>query len=72
MDDGDVGRTEQLARFRAPGRLLISESSIRDARDVERAGRSGADAVLVGTSVLKASRVEEILGELTSVRWPVG
>jgi indole-3-glycerol phosphate synthase len=70
VDDEDVGRTEALARFCPKGRLLISESSISGARDVERAGKSGADAVLVGTAVLKAGRVSDLLGELTGVRWP--
>lgn len=71
VDDGDVGRTEALAGLRAPGRLLVSESAIARADDVRRAGQSGADAVLVGTAVLKAARPGEVLEELISVGWPV-
>ena len=71
VDDTDVSRTEELARFCKGGRLLISESSISSAADVRRAGRSGADAVLVGTAVLKAARPGDLLDELTSVGWPV-
>jgi len=70
-DDDDVSRTEELARFCGDGRILVSESSISSAADVRRAGLSGADAVLVGTAVLKAARVADLLDELTSVGWPV-
>lgn len=69
-DDSDVGRTEALARFRTDDRLLISESAISSVADVKRAGASGADAVLVGTAVLKASSVGEFLRELTAAGWP--
>lgn len=71
VDDTDVGRTEELARFCKGGRFLISESSLSTAAEVRRAGKSGADAVLVGTAILKAKHVADILAELTSVGWPV-
>ncbi|OPX94777.1 MAG: Indole-3-glycerol phosphate synthase [Syntrophorhabdus sp. PtaU1.Bin002] len=70
-DDNDVGRTEDIARFCRQDRLLISESSINTAEEVRRAARSGADAVLIGTAVLKAKRMSELLDELVSVGWPV-
>lgn len=71
VDDTDVARTEDLARFCKGHRPLISESSISSAADVRRAGRSGADAVLVGTAVLKAPSMAGLLDELISVGWPV-
>jgi indole-3-glycerol phosphate synthase len=71
VDDTDVGKTEELGRFCKGGRLLISESSISTAAEVRRAGNSGADAVLVGTAVLKATRIPDVLAELTSVGWPI-
>ncbi len=71
VDDSDVGKTEELARFCKGPRPLISESSISTAEEVRRAGKSGADAVLIGTAVLKAVRMAELLDELTSVEWPV-
>ena len=40
VDDTDVGKTEELARFCKGGRILISESSIRNAAEVRRARRS--------------------------------
>jgi indole-3-glycerol phosphate synthase len=71
VDDTDVGKTEELGRFCKGRRPLISESSIRTAAEVRRAGKSGADAVLVGTAVLQATRMPDLLAELTSVGWPV-
>jgi indole-3-glycerol phosphate synthase len=70
-DDDDVSRTEELAGFCKGPRILISESSISSAADVRRAGRGGADAVLVGTAVLKAGNMTGFLDELISVGWPV-
>lgn len=71
VDNADVSKTEELAGFCQDTRILISESSIASAADVRRAGRSGADAVLVGTSVLQAGNMSGFLDELTSVGWPV-
>jgi indole-3-glycerol phosphate synthase len=71
VDDTDVGRTEELAPFCKGRRPLISESSISTAAEVRRAGKSGADAVLVGTAVLQAARLADLLDELVSVGWPI-
>lgn len=72
VDDADVGKTEELAPHAKRGnRLLISESAISSPQDVIRAARSGADAVLVGTSILKAERLNDFLLELIYVGWPV-
>ncbi len=70
LDDNDVSRTEELAGFCKGSRILISESSISSAVEARRAGKGGADAVLVGTAVLKAASVRNFLDELTSVGWP--
>ncbi len=70
VDNTDVSRTEELAALCRKERLIISESAIASAADVQRAGRGGADAVLVGTSVLKASNLNAFLDELTCVGWP--
>ena len=69
-DDDHVGRTEELAGFCGGRRPLISESAIGTAAEVRRAGRSGADAVLVGTAVLKAEQMGELLDSFISVGWP--
>ncbi len=70
VDDSDVSRTEDLARLRPAGRLLVSESSIASAADVRRAGVAGADAVLVGTAALRAAHPAPFLRGLTDVGWP--
>lgn len=70
-DDNHVGRTEDLAGFCKGRRPLISESSIGTAAEVRRAGRSGADAVLVGTAFLKADPLSELLDAFIAVGWPV-
>ena len=69
-DDSTVGRTEDLAGFCKGQRPLVSESAIATAAEVRRAGRSGADAVLVGTAVLKAEQMGELLDSFISVGWP--
>lgn len=56
-DDGTVSHTERLAALKPAGSFLVSESSIMSADDVRRAVRSGADAVLVGTALLKAEDI---------------
>lgn len=71
VDDNNVGRTESFAHLCVNSRPIISESSIESAVDVRRAGRAGADAVLVGTAVLKAEDTESFIHELVSVGWPV-
>ncbi len=70
VDDEDVSRTEALSAFCRSSRLLISESSIGSAADVRRAGKSGADAVLVGTALLRAVHTGDFLSEMISVGWP--
>lgn len=64
----DLGVTERLAR-RAPGdTIVVSESGIRDAGDVERVRDAGAHAVLVGDALLRMrgaarqARVRELAG----------
>ncbi|MBN1615246.1 MAG: hypothetical protein JW950_12340, partial [Deltaproteobacteria bacterium] len=59
-----------LARLARGGRPLISESAIGTPEDVRRAGRSGADAVLVGTAILKAKGMTDLIAEMVSVGWP--
>ncbi len=71
VDDTDVSKTEELAIFCKGPRIVISESSIRSAEDVRRAGKGGAGAVLIGTAVLQAVDMSAFLDELTSVGWPL-
>ena len=54
-DAGDVRVTEELAPLVPPGIMKISESSLQTRDDILRAVRAGADAVLVGTAILRAA-----------------
>ena len=68
-DHGDVSLTEHLAAHAPPGSLLLSESSIRGPEDARRARDAGADAVLVGTSILLAHDPAQAIGALLAVGW---
>lgn len=65
-DGGTVAATAALARNKPEGALLISESGIMNAADVRTAAASGADAVLVGTSIWKAGDPFAFYRELCS------
>jgi indole-3-glycerol phosphate synthase len=69
-DDGDVSLTERLLPTLPPGCVLLSESAISGADDARRARAAGADAVLVGTSILQAPDPAEAIRALTAVGWP--
>lgn len=71
VDDGGVEKTEELSRLYNDARPLVSESSIATLDDVRRAGKSGADAVLVGTAILKAPDPRELLTAMITVGWPL-
>lgn len=52
--DIDLSTTEQLAPLVPDGTLLVGESGLHTAADVQRMMRAGVDAVLVGTHFMKA------------------
>jgi indole-3-glycerol phosphate synthase len=57
----DLATTEELApiiRKHSPDRIIISESGILNPQDAVRVVRAGADAVLVGTSIMKGDIYE--------------
>jgi len=65
----DPSRTERLAPLVPPGVTLVSESGIGTPEQVRRMLRAGAHAVLVGTALMRAERVEEKVRELVGA-WP--
>ena len=69
-DDGDVALTERLVPTLQPGSVLLSESAITGPCDARRARQAGADAVLVGTSILQAPDPAEAIWALARVGWP--
>jgi len=68
-DDGDVSLTERLVPALPPGSVLLSESAISGPDDARRARDAGADAVLVGTSILQAPDPAEAIRALAGVGW---
>lgn len=55
---------------RPPGTILLSESAISGPADAVRARAAGADAVLVGTSILQAPDPGAAIRALVGVGWP--
>jgi indole-3-glycerol phosphate synthase len=51
----DMGLTARIAPLLPAGAVIVAESGIRSADDVHRLERSGADAVLVGESLMRAA-----------------
>ncbi|MCR3921939.1 MAG: indole-3-glycerol-phosphate synthase [Firmicutes bacterium] len=71
MDNGNVSTTEQLAGFVPANALLVSESGIASSQDVERAKKAGAQAVLVGTAIIRNPdpvRMYQQLSKVESMR----
>jgi indole-3-glycerol phosphate synthase len=62
----DLATTEKLAK-QAAGKILVAESGINTRADVERLERCGAQAILVGESLMRAENLEakaiELLGQ---------
>ena len=53
----DLRRTEKLARLVPSNITLVSESGVQTAEDVEFLSRLGADALLVGTSIMESLEI---------------
>lgn len=62
----DLSTTEELAGYAPEDSILVSESGIGNRSDVERVMGTGADAVLVGTSIMKSDNVERKVKELVA------
>lgn len=63
----DLSTTEKiLANNPTIDRPLVSESGIESASDVRRLRAAGADAFLVGTSIMKAPDIERKVSELVN------
>lgn len=59
----DLATTEKLAGV-TKGRVLVAESGINTRSDVERLERCGAQAILVGESLMRATDLESKVAEL--------
>jgi len=60
----DLATTERLAGMVPTGTLLVSESGIACAADVQRLVRAGARALLVGETLMRATDIEAAVTEL--------
>lgn len=65
-DGGGVAQTESLAVHHNQQGLLISESGLQTRSDVQRAIRAGANAVLIGTALLRAVDIAACYRDLES------
>ena len=63
----DTDNSRRLRRLIPPGILFVSESGVKNAEDVQRMREIGADAVLVGETLMraedKAAKLRELRGE---------
>ena len=64
----DLSAAGRLVEAVPPGVPVVAESGIERRADVERAAAAGADFVLVGTSVARATDPETAVRALTGVR----
>jgi indole-3-glycerol phosphate synthase len=62
----DLGTTERLQDLVPDDVVLVSESGVHTRSDVERLAALGADAMLVGESLVKAQDVSAHVGELVN------
>lgn len=63
----DLATTESLAPLIPPDKLIISESGIFTAADVQRAANAGATTILVGEALMRADNIAAKVQELSSV-----
>ncbi len=63
----DLATTERLLNAVPSNVVVVSESGIRSRPDVERLGRAGVDAILVGESLLATDDPSVAAGDLSGV-----
>jgi len=56
--------TLRLAREVGPGTILVSESGIKDHRDVERVAAAGVHAILVGETLMRSPDIGQAVRDL--------
>lgn len=60
----ELGTTEKLIKKIPEGKIKVSESGIKNKGELERIFGCGADAALIGTSIMKAKNIEGRVREL--------
>ena len=62
----DFKRTEKLAKYIPENTVLVSESGIKSPEDVKLLGSYGADAVLIGSTIMESDNILEKVKELVT------
>lgn len=57
----DLNRTRRLAKHVPSDRILVAESGVKDVEDAKLLASYGADALLIGTSIMNTDMPQEIL-----------
>ncbi len=60
----NLSATAELASMRQPGQLLVSESGIKNNADMKTVQKNGADAVLIGETLMRSDHITETLHQL--------
>ena len=60
----DLGHTAELSSLREPGQLFVSESGIRNNADMHTVQANGADAVLIGETLMRSDNIPQTLQTL--------
>lgn len=60
----DLGHTAVLSALRTPGQLFVSESGIRNNADMRTVQQNGADAVLIGETLMRSDNIAATLHTL--------
>lgn len=60
----DLGTTKSILEGRKEKRIIISESGIESPKDVQFLRKCGADAFLVGSSIMKSKDIKGLVSEL--------
>lgn len=68
-DKDTVNPTIELVNKIPHSVIKISESGIRNMKDIKRVIDAGCDAILMGTALLKAKDIEEKVRKIVNARW---
>ncbi len=60
----DLKTTEKVLQGYEKQRLILSESGIETTEDIQYLKKSGADAFLIGSSIMKSDNIEEQVRKL--------
>lgn len=60
----DLKRTKKLAKHVPENTILVSESGVKNGEDIKVLGSYGADAVLVGSSIMESQDISKKVNEL--------